>query len=121
MRYYNEIFDDSIDLFYLRKLPQFVGMSEDDLRALFIRILKTEEKLWDEEIKRRLNRERAETLAAIENNEVSPLPPEPVKIAFGVKIYPALIDDKGFVSHDDLARQRRTMKLSQNEHRKIYL
>lgn len=114
-------YDDSYDIRQLQRLPIYQGMTEREIRHVVTKMAVAERLLWEEETRARLRTERVATLAKIEADDMKALPPEPVKIAFGVKIFPSLIDDQGFVSHDDLGRQKRTIKLSQDEKRKIYL
>ena len=84
-----------------------------------------EQQQWEAEVKAMLLDQRKKTLeylAKLEaGNGYKPLPYEPVEIYRGVRIYPTLIDDQGFISDDRLNCLKKTLRLSLSGNRKIYL
>ena len=118
-------YDDSYDVRQLQRLPMYQNMSEKDIRHLMTKIAVMEQKQWEDEVKAMLLAQRKKTLEYIAKMEVGegykPLPSEPVEIYKGVRIYPSLMDDQGFISDDRLNCLKKTMRLSLSGNRKIYL
>ena len=122
--YYNNTTQSDFgeDIRQLKRLPQFIGMSEADMQHFIARVTALETQEWINSERQRIKQEREKTLAYIEEKAHSMmLPPEPVKIEMGIRIYPSLIDDKGFVSTESLLNQKKTHKFSLDSKRKIYL
>lgn len=114
-------YDDSYDVRQLQRLPEFQNMTEKEIRHLMTKIAAMEKKQWEEEVRTMLNSQRNKTLAYIEETHPPQLPKDSVQISQGVKVTPDLVDDKGFVSEDRLRCLKRTMRLSLDSKKKIYL
>lgn len=111
-----------VDIYQLQKLPQFVGMTDYELRAFVHRLYKIEAEQWQRENAERLRQERDKTLAWIEEKRtVSPLPKEEVEIGFGWTISPSWVDDHGFIKDDFAKGLRKTIRLSLDSKKKIYI
>jgi len=118
-------YDDSYDVRQLQRLPMYQNMTEREIRHLMTKIAVMEQKQWEDEVKAMLLDQRKRTLEYLAKMEAGdgykPLPSEPVEIYKGVRIYPSLIDDQGFISDDRLNCLKKTMRLSLSGNRKIYL
>ena len=114
-------YDDSYDVKQLQRLPTFYGMTEKEIRHLMTKISTLENKQWEAEVKEMLRHQREKTLAYIEETHPPQLPNDSVQISQGVKVTPDLVDDKGFVPEDRLRVLKRTMRLSLDSKKKIYL
>jgi hypothetical protein len=113
---------DYVDVFQLKRLPQFIGMTDEDIKSLIHKMNQIEKKQWESECKMKLSEQRRKDLAYIEEHSPSQvLPLEDVQIQFGVKITPDMGDDCGFVPEDILHSRKRTIKLSLDNKRKIYI
>lgn len=119
--YYDD-YDDSYDIWQLQKLPQFHGLTEKELRHIISKLNQLERQQWEADVIDMLRNQRQKTLAYIEESSKSKgLPREQVQIQTGVRISPQAVDPNGFVSHNDLERQKGTLKLFLDDKRKIYL
>ena len=58
-----------IDIYNLQRLPQFVGMTDYELRAFIRRVNNIEAEQWTRENRERLKSERDKTLAYIEEKK----------------------------------------------------
>ena len=118
-------YDDSYDVRQLQRLPMYQNMTEKEIRHLMTKIAVMEQQQWEAEVKAMLLSQRKKTLEYIAKMEIGegykPLPSEPVEIYKGVRIYPSLMDDQGFISDDRLNCLKKTMRLSLSGNRKIYL
>jgi hypothetical protein len=118
-------YDDSYDVRQLQRLPMYQNMTEKEIRHLMTKIAVMEQQQWEAEVKAMLLSQRKNTLEYIAKMEIGegykPLPSEPVEIYKGVRIYPSLMDDQGFISDDRLDCLKKTMRLSLSGNRKIYL
>jgi hypothetical protein len=114
-----------VDIYQLQRLPQFVGMTDYELRAFVQRLNKIEADNWARENRERLQSEREKTLAYIEEKKhvamLPALPKDEVKIGFGWTICPSWVDDHGFIKEDFAKGLRRTIRLSLDNKRKIYI
>ena len=118
---YEDPFDQNIDLFYLKSLPQFAGMSEEDLRILFRKILALEEKMYEQEAIRKRLKERADDAAYLESHPNDPvISTNPIKMERGVFFDQEALDDRGFLSDDALKKIPRRTKWSLDEKKKMY-
>ena len=111
-----------IDIYTLQRLPQFVGLTDYELRAFIRRVNNIEAEQWTRENKERLVAERNRTLAYIEEKKTAtPLPKDEVEIGFGWTICPSWVDDHGFIKEDFSKGLRRTIRLSLDKNKKIYI
>ena len=119
------MYDDPelIDIWEMKRLPQFVNLTDTELRIIAFRIAREEARQYEAHREAQLQRERMRDKAWIEeHSQEKALPSEPVVIKPGIIISPAVVDDKGFASHDDLSHQKRTLKMSlEGTTKKIYL
>ncbi len=119
--YYEDPFDANIDLFYLKRLPQFAGMSEEDLRILFRRILAIEERQYEQEAIRKRLKERADDAEYLESHPNDPvISTNPIKMERGVFFDSKVLDDRSFLSDDALSKLPRRTKWSLDEKKKMY-
>jgi len=121
--YYDYYTDtESVDIGWMKQSPQFYGMTDDEIKAFIHKINRIEEKQWTQENRERLQAERDKTRAYIEEKKfVPPLPPEDVEIQFGWKIAPSWVDDHGFIREDFAKGLRKTIRLSLDNKKKIYI
>jgi hypothetical protein len=117
---YYDLYSDPerVDIFQMKRLPQFTGMTESEIKDLLHKIHRIEQRQWEEEQAQKLSRERAADRAYLENNEDRNLPNGSVKIQQGIIITPSLVDDHGFAAREDLSNQKGTMKMSLDEKKK---
>lgn len=119
--HYEDPFDYNIDMFYLKRLPQFAGMSEDELRVLFRKILALEERQYAEETIRKRLKERADDAAYLESHPNDPvISTSPIKIERGVFFDENVLDDRKFLSDDALKKLPRRTKWSVDDKKKMY-
>lgn len=120
----HDYYDYNYDVRQLQKLPIYQGMTERDIKHLMAKIAVMEHKQWKDEVEVMMADQRKKTLEYMAKMETGdgykPLPTDPVVINHGVKIYPTLMDDQGFISEDRLRYLKKTMRLSLGE-KKIYL
>lgn len=120
-------YDDSYDIKQLQRLPTFQGMTEKEIRTVVRRMTNLERQQWEDEVKAMLAAQRKQTLEYIAKQEAEPgpcwrvLPKETVKIEWGIKVSPDLVDDQGFISSDALGSRKRNLRLSFDDKRKIYI
>lgn len=120
-------YDDSYDIKQLQRLPMYQGMTEKEIRIVVRRMLALERQQWEDEVKAMLTDQRKQTLDYIAKQEAEPgpcwrvLPKETVKIEWGIKVSPDLVDDQGFISSDALGNRKRNLRLSFDDKRKIYI
>jgi hypothetical protein len=118
-------YDDSYDVRQLQRLPMFQNMTEKEIRHLMTKIAAMENQQWEAEVKAMLADQRKKTMEYIAKMEAGdgykPLTTDAVQINQGVKVTPDLVDDKGFVSEDRLRCLKRTIRLSLDSKKKIYL
>jgi len=118
-------YDDSYDVRQLQRLPMYQNMTEREIRHLMTKIAVLERQQWEDEVKAMLAAQRKKTMEYIAKMEAGdgykPLPSEQVEITRGVRIYPDLIDDQGFVSNDRLRCLNKSLRLSLDSKRKTYV
>jgi hypothetical protein len=106
---------------HLKKLPQFIGLSEEELRTLFKKILAMEERQYEEEAIRKRAKERADDAAYLESHPNDPvISTNPIKMERGVFFDPKALDGKSFLSDDALSKLPRRTKWSVDEKKKMY-
>ena len=126
MNMYGENYENKYKLGQLSKLlPQFAKMTEDEIHQFLDRKEAEEMQQWTQENRERLIAEREKTMAYMEErskgNTYPNLPSEPVEIGFGWTISPSWVDDHGFIKEDFSKGLRRTIRLSLDKNKKIYI
>jgi hypothetical protein len=123
MNYYGNDME-YMDIPQLKKLPQFAGMSENDLCNYVVKVQRVEREQWEAAEKARLDEQRKKDLDYIEQrekgNSYPNLPTDSVQISFGWEIPPSLVDDRAFLSEGFSQGLRKTVRLGIGE-RKIYI
>ena len=118
-------YDDSYDIKQLQHLLTFRGMTEKEIRTVVRKMSAMESEQWEAELAARLADERKKTLAYAAELEAGkkypPLPTDQVQIQWGITVSPDMVDDRGFVSSDNLAGRKRTLRLFLDDKRKIYI
>jgi hypothetical protein len=116
-------FVEEINGHELKRFAQFANMTDIELYTLMTKINRIEYQQWLQQFKDQQKAEReADKVYIEEHMNKYVLPSEPVQITGGVMITPNIIDDRGFISHDDLSHQKGTFKLSlMGTDKKIYL
>ena len=129
MNYYYGIDTEYMDIPQLKRLPQFAGMSDDDLCNYVVKVQQVEREQWEAKEKARLDEQREKDLAYIEQwkqgNSYRDLPFDSVQISFGWKIPPSLVDERSFLSEGFLSEGfsqglKRTVRLGIGD-KKIYI
>ena len=126
--YYYEDYTETCDVRRLQLLPEYKGMTGEEILHLMAKIEIMELQQWKDEVEEILARQRKNTMDHIAKLEAGDgknyektLPLNQVDITRGVRIYPDLIDDQGFVSNDRLHCLNKSLRLSLDARRKIYV
>lgn len=114
------MYDDSKDVSKLKKLPQFVGMTDKEIQVVLSRMAYQENCDWYEERDARLAAERADDAAYFETTKDTVLPEGQVEIRKGILIVPNTVDDRGFVSNEVLASGLKRFKFSMGDKKKKF-
>lgn len=117
---YNQRDEECLYIRELKHLPQFYGMSDDDIQAFVNKLNRIANNDWVNNERQRMAQEREKTLALIEEKRILPLSPEPVEIAFGWTICPSWVDERGFIKEDFSKGLKRTIRMSLDKKR-IYI
>ena len=115
-------FDDRERMF-LPKLPQFINLKFREIAHIIRRMESMEDEGWKQETKERLKTERIEDSRYMEENKTDPILPDgEVNIQQGI-IVPNIVDDRGFISIEDLDCGLKTFKFSMdnNKKKKFYI
>ena len=122
---FNSKYDLGEEYRQMKRLPQFVNMTDNDIVEFYTKMCHYEAWAWIQAEKARMTQERDETLAWIEDKKhislLPALPKDEVKIGFGWTICPSWVDDHGFIKEDFAKGLRRTIRLSLDNKRKIYI
>jgi len=114
---------EDVDIYQLKRLPQFAKKTDHEIREFISKINRVEMAQWVKDAKATLDEHRRKDLAYIEeHSEVThpQLPVDPVQIDRGVTVTHGY-DDHGFISDTDLATMKRHSRLSLNPMKKIYI
>lgn len=120
-------FSDFIDrdLKFFRQLPQFTNLSDQELNAILDKMASFDNTDWQQERDGKLKAEKAEDSRYMEEEgkKAPTLPDGDVKIERGLLITFATMDKNGFASSEDLARCKKSWKMSleHDQTKKIYV
>lgn len=119
-----DIYSDEykVSMYHWKKFPQFAGLTEDEICQFMERVRAEEKRAHEVESKAKMKKERIDDVAYLESKDDKNILPEgSVTIEQGIIINPDAIDDHGFASKKDLSYQKGALKMSLDEHKKIYV
>jgi len=114
---------DERTLRFAQTLPQFVNMTVNEIDKLLQRIDQLDEGDWQHLHRVKLKEERVEDSRYMEDEgKKDPILPDGnVCIEKGIMVTFATVDKNGFASTEDLAKCKKTWKLSLTDTKRIYL
>lgn len=110
-----------VSMYHWKQIPEFAGLTEDEIWTIMSRIRKEEERRYEEEAKRKRDKERADDQAYLESHPDDPvISTNPIKIERGVFFDESALDDRKFLTDDALKKLPRRTKWSLDEKKKMY-